>query len=118
MQIEKSTKLGFCYGVKRAMEILDKEIKKHGSVETLGEIVHNKQVIHQLAGRGVSIAGTVDDIKGNIIVLGTHGVTPEIEKQISAKHIEIVDTTCPFVRRARAGAVALKRARSIGIFEM
>jgi 4-hydroxy-3-methylbut-2-enyl diphosphate reductase len=113
MIIEKSAKIGFCFGVRRALDILEREARERGGVETLGEVVHNEQVLQNLSKLGIKVARTVPDIQGNTVVLGAHGVTPEVEEEIKARHIRIIDTTCPFVHRAQ---MAAKRLADVGYF--
>ncbi len=113
MKIKKSAKIGFCFGVRRALDILETEAKKRGGIETLGEVVHNEQVLQKLAGEGIKVARSVGEIKGKAVVLGAHGVTPEVEAQIKKRRIEIIDTTCPFVQRAQSAA---KRLAEAGFF--
>ncbi len=113
MKIKRTERIGFCFGVKRALEILEKEARDSGGAETLGEIVHNDQVLRELAGQGVRVAHTVDEIKGNSVVLGAHGVTPKIIDEIKARQIRIVNTTCPYVHRAQ---LAAKRLAESGFF--
>ena len=110
MKIKKSAKIGFCFGVRRALDILEKEAKERGGIETLGEVVHNEQVLQKLAKQGIRVARTIPEIKGNTVVLGAHGVTPEVEERIKARGIEIINTTCPFVHRAQVAAKRLAEA--------
>ena len=110
MQIEKSGKIGFCYGVRRAVDILEKEAKQRSGVESLGEVVHNRHVMRRLAAGGVKVVQSQAEIKGKAVVLGTHGVSPEVEAQITSRQIEIIDTTCPFVHRAQIAAWRLAEA--------
>jgi 4-hydroxy-3-methylbut-2-enyl diphosphate reductase len=65
--IEKAAETGFCFGVKRAIDILEKIAGEHGTVETLGPVVHNKQVVQRLADIGVRVARDVDDIRGDTV---------------------------------------------------
>ena len=104
MRIEKASKTGFCFGVRRAIDILEKVAHERGGVETLGAVVHNQQVLHRLAEIGVRIAKNVDDIKGDIVATSSHGISPQLEEEIRTRHIDIVSTTCPFVRRAQVAA--------------
>ncbi len=113
MKIEKSAKIGFCFGVRRALDILEREAQERGGIETLGEVVHNEQVLQKLARLGIRVANNVSDIKGNTVVLGAHGVTPEVENEIKSRRIKIIDTTCPFVDRAQRAA---KRLAEAGFF--
>ncbi len=104
MKIEKTGEIGFCFGVKRAIDILEKLSRERGGVETLGAVVHNQQVLRRLAESGVRVAGGVGDIKGDTVAISSHGVAPEVEEEIRARKIEIVDTTCPFVHRLQTAA--------------
>ncbi len=103
-KIEKATKTGFCFGVKRAINMLEKVAREQNGVETLGAVVHNQQVLQKLAEIGVKIVDNVDDINGDIVVTSSHGVSPDLEKSIKAKKIKVVNTTCPSVRRAQVAA--------------
>ena len=104
MKIEKTGEIGFCFGVKRAVDILEKVSRERGGVETLGAVVHNQQVLQRLAEIGVKVAQRVDDIKGDMVAISSHGVAPKVEEEIQARHIGIVDTTCPFVHRLQTAA--------------
>ncbi len=113
MIIKRSAKIGFCFGVRRALDMLEKEVLKSGGAETLGEIVHNDQVLRKLAKQGVKVARSTTDINGKAVVLGAHGVTPEVFDKIKARHLRIINTTCPYVNRAQ---VAAKRLADAGFF--
>ncbi len=110
MIIEKADKIGFCFGVKRAIDILEKVARERGGVETLGAVVHNRQVLQKLAELGMSVARNVEDIRGDVVVTSSHGVSPQMEEEIRARHIEIISTTCPFVLRAQVAARRLAEA--------
>jgi len=110
MRIEKAARTGFCLGVKRAMNILEKIARERGGVETLGAVVHNQQVLQKLSEIGVKVASKVTDISGDTVVTSTHGVSPEIEEEIRDKHIDVISTTCPFVRRAHVAARRLSES--------
>ena len=104
MKIEKTSEIGFCFGVKRAIDILEKVSRERGGVETLGAVVHNQQVLQRLAEIGVRVARSIDDIQGDMVAISSHGVAPKVEEEIQARHIGIVDTTCPFVHRLQTAA--------------
>jgi 4-hydroxy-3-methylbut-2-enyl diphosphate reductase len=110
VKIEKTREIGFCFGVKRAVDILEKVSKEQGGVETLGAVVHNQQVLQRLAGIGVRVAKDTEDIKGKAVAISSHGVAPEVEEKIKARQIDIVDTTCPFVHRLQTAARRLAQA--------
>ena len=107
MDIEKTKEIGLCFGVRRAVDILKKAARKHGGVETLGAVVHNRQVLEGLAAMGVEITDTVEGIKGDTVVVSAHGISPQTEAEIKKSGTDIIDTTCPFVRRAQASAQSL-----------
>jgi len=104
LKIEKTEEVGFCFGVKRAIDMLEKVVAERGEVETLGALVHNQQVLQRLDGIGVRVAKSVDDIKGDMAAISSHGVTPEVEEQLKKRNIGIIDTTCPFVNRLQNAA--------------
>jgi len=108
--IEKSAKIGFCYGVRRAVRILEKAGREQGEIESLGEVIHNEQVMRRLINNGVKVIHSVNEIQGKTIVLGAHGVAPEVIKELKSRRIKIIDTTCPFVRRAQTTAKKLADA--------
>jgi 4-hydroxy-3-methylbut-2-enyl diphosphate reductase len=109
VKIEQTKAIGFCYGVKRAIDILERIAHERGGVETLGAVVHNQQVLQRLAGIGVRVAPTIDDIQGKIVAISSHGASPQIEEKLRARHIEVVNTTCPFVHRVQIAARRLAR---------
>lgn len=113
MKIEKASEIGFCFGVKRAIELVERVARDRGSVETMGPLVHNQQVLQRLAGIGVRIASKPEEIKGDTVVLSTHGANRQIEERLRARNLNIIDTTCPFVRRAQ---VAGRRLAESGFF--
>jgi 4-hydroxy-3-methylbut-2-enyl diphosphate reductase len=113
LRIEKAGEVGFCFGVRRAIDILGKVATERGGVETLGAVVHNQQVLQRLGEIGVRVVNAVDDIQGSAVAISSHGVSPQLEEAIRARHIDIIDTTCPFVRRAQ---VVARRLAESGFF--
>jgi 4-hydroxy-3-methylbut-2-enyl diphosphate reductase len=105
--IEKASKTGFCFGVKRAINILEKVARERGGIETLGAVVHNQQVLQKLAEIGVKVVNNVAEIQGDAVVTSSHGISPDLEEKIRARHNEVISTTCHNVRRAQAAAAKL-----------
>ncbi|MDO7786487.1 bifunctional 4-hydroxy-3-methylbut-2-enyl diphosphate reductase/30S ribosomal protein S1 [Desulforamulus aquiferis] len=102
MEVRMANKAGFCYGVKRAIEMaLKTSGEKGGSIFTLGPIIHNPQVVKDLADKGINELDCLDDIADGTIIIRSHGVGPEILEQIKQKGLELIDATCPFVARAQ-----------------
>ncbi len=110
LKVKKAAVIGFCMGVRRAIDILEKTAIEHGGVETLGAVVHNQHVLHRLAEMGVSIVNNVSQLKGNMAVISSHGVGPKVIEEIKSRNIAVVDTTCPFVKRAQVAARSLADA--------
>jgi 4-hydroxy-3-methylbut-2-enyl diphosphate reductase len=108
--VEKAAKTGFCFGVKRAVDMLERVARERGPIATLGAIVHNQQVVERLASLGVRVAKSLDEIQGNIVAIGTHGVTPQLENELRVRFPEVINTTCPFVHRAQVAARRLVKA--------
>ena len=108
--IEKAAEIGLCFGIKRAIDVLEKAAHGHRGIETLGAAVHNQQVLQRLAEIGVRITKAVDEMQGDTIAIGAHGISPQIEEEIRARHINTIDTTCPFVHRAQAATRKLVKS--------
>lgn len=89
---------GFCYGVKRAVDGVNKDIKenKEDNIYCLGEIVHNRQVINSLKEKGLIFIDDIEDAKGKTVIRA-HGIRKEIYDLANKKGIELKDYTCPNV---------------------
>ncbi len=110
MQVETTAKTGFCFGVKRAIDILSRAAAERGRVETLGAIVHNRQVTEKMSALGIAVAPRLQDIVGKVAAIGSHGVSPEVEAEMRSRFDVLIDTTCPFVHRAQSSAGKLASA--------
>ena len=97
MRIEIADKAGFCFGVKRAIELAGNAAAKYGAVFTLGELIHNERVIEELETKGIYAVETVEEAKGKPLVIRSHGVSAEIERK-ARQGSEVIDATCPFVK--------------------
>ncbi|MCD5407182.1 MAG: bifunctional 4-hydroxy-3-methylbut-2-enyl diphosphate reductase/30S ribosomal protein S1 [Desulfotomaculum sp.] len=102
MKVLVAQKAGFCFGVKRAIDIACKAIEDHtGSIYTLGPIIHNPQVIAELAQKGINEIVNINDGLPGKLIIRSHGVGPEIIEAAREYGHEIIDATCPFVSRAQ-----------------
>jgi 4-hydroxy-3-methylbut-2-en-1-yl diphosphate reductase len=110
MQIEKAAEIGFCTGVRRAINMIEKAARELGPLQTLGPVVHNQQVVDRLAEHGVTVAESLDQLKRDILCISSHGVGPQVIEQAEARGIKIIDTTCPFVRRTQVAAKKLAKS--------
>jgi len=110
MEIERASEMGFCFGVRRAIELVEKAAGERGPLQTLGALVHNRQVVDRLELCGVSVAASLDELQGNIVAIASHGVGPEGMEQVRIRGFEVIDATCPFVRKAQVVAKRLGKA--------
>ncbi len=110
MEIEKAGELDLCFGVKRAIDLLKGAASKYGEIETLGPVAHNRQLVQELAKVGIKRVDELGQVQGKILAITTHGVSPMVLSEIEARHIHIIDTTCPIVRRAQNAAKKLAEA--------
>ena len=93
---------GFCFGVSRAIKMVEDSLNKdnYKKIYSLGPIIHNKQVVEEFQEKGVNVIEDIDQVEhNNVLIIRAHGVSPSIYDQIRVKNAEIVDTTCPFVKK-------------------
>ncbi|MBU0478601.1 4-hydroxy-3-methylbut-2-enyl diphosphate reductase [bacterium] len=109
MKIEVANHSGFCFGVKRAIKIVEQTLKKEKNIYCMGPIIHNPQVVKNLMARGLKIVKDISIIKEGILVIPAHGLEPELIKKAYKKGLKIIDATCPLVRKAQKYAEQLKK---------
>lgn len=102
MKVVLADYLGFCYGVKRAIKIAREHAD--GKSCTLGPIIHNPQMVERLKAEGIDTVEHLDEISSGTIIIRSHGVGSQIYEQIKAKGLDLVDATCPYVKRAQLAA--------------
>ena len=91
---------GFCFGVSKAVDSVNRLLDEGKTVYTLGPIIHNPQLVAQLESRGVRIVEAPEEAPpGATLVIRSHGVPREIMDRIAALPLEVCDATCPFVRK-------------------
>ena len=101
MKIELAKTAGFCFGVNRAVEIVEECTKdKENKYHTLGPIIHNKHVVDEFSKKGISPVLSINDVKpGEKLIIRTHGVGKDIYDNLQRKGVEVIDVTCPFVKK-------------------
>ncbi len=102
MDVTVAKSAGFCFGVKRAVDLVYEEASKNQKVYTLGPIIHNEQVVEDLKKKGVCVAETVEEIEPGqdiTVIIRSHGVTKKVYCDLEKKGVRIVDATCPFVKK-------------------
>lgn len=101
---------GFCYGVRRALDDLDRVLRREKEVYSLGPLVHNRQVIEHLSRQGVKTISSLDQVPSGLVFIRTHGVGPEALEAARARGLTVADATCPFVWRVQKLARDLTQA--------
>lgn len=110
MEIERAAPTGFCSGVRRAIEMVERASRELGGVESLGEVVHNRQVVECLEDAGVKVVCDLAQAQGPAVAVPSHGAGPQVFREIESRGLKLVDATCPIVRRAQQKAQELHRA--------
>lgn len=97
---------GFCAGVERAIEIVERSIKKYGApVYVRHEIVHNKYVVEDLKKKGAIFVDEVSDVpEGAITIFSAHGVSEKVEDDAKERNLPVIDATCPLVKKVHREA--------------
>ncbi|MBX3293996.1 MAG: 4-hydroxy-3-methylbut-2-enyl diphosphate reductase [Acidobacteria bacterium] len=102
MKVLLADEYGFCFGVERAVDMVEEAVAAGETVRSLGPLIHNKQEMQRLAHEGVTaIESPVQITRNETAVIRAHGVTPEVQKELEEKAAKVVDATCPFVTRVQ-----------------
>lgn len=101
MKVIQAEKAGFCFGVKRALDMAERTVQNSATV-SLGPLIHNQQVVDRMERQGVHVINDVEEAQaGATLIVRSHGVPPEIYQTAQSKGIQVVDATCPFVQKAQ-----------------
>jgi len=106
-QIQLANPRGFCAGVDRAIQIVERALEKHGApVYVLHEIVHNKHVIEDLKAKGTIFVKDLDEVpEGAVTVFSAHGVSDAVVDHANGRGLAIIDATCPLVTKVHRQAI-------------
>ena len=100
MSVRVAKSAGFCFGVNRAVELVEKAAQAGGTVLTLGPIIHNRHAVAHFAEMGVRVIENPEEAEaGDTVIIRSHGVTREVYARLEDRGVKIVDATCPFVKR-------------------
>ena len=101
MEVKIAKNAGFCFGVKRAMQMASDELDdKSTQVYSLGPLIHNKQAVNKYEEKGLKVVEEIENIPSNErVIIRSHGVGENIYNEAETKSVKIVDTTCPFVKK-------------------
>lgn len=100
MSVKVAKSAGFCFGVSRAVELVEKTAKAGKQVVTLGPIIHNRHVVDKFRALGVEVIASPEQAEpGQTVIIRSHGVARKVYEQLEGRGVEIIDATCPFVKR-------------------
>lgn len=101
-EVKLAKSAGFCFGVKRAVDLVYEEAKKGGDIYTYGPIIHNEEVVGDLENKGVRVINSpeeIDNLKSGTIIIRSHGVSKDIYDRMINNGLNVIDATCPFVKK-------------------
>lgn len=106
MQVIVASYAGACYGVNRALDIVNSCVDEgDGPLYTLGPLIHNPQVVDELRSRGVGVADAPEDVEpSSRLVIRSHGVSPKVIERARSRGCEVIDATCPHVAKVHKAA--------------
>ncbi|MCR5758188.1 MAG: 4-hydroxy-3-methylbut-2-enyl diphosphate reductase [Selenomonas sp.] len=107
MEVILADYLGFCYGVKRAVTIAQENASADGTASTLGPIIHNPQVVERLKTEGVGTVDMLAEMDRGTVIIRSHGVGPNVYEEAEQRGLNLVDATCPHVKKAQLSAKRL-----------
>jgi len=100
MSIREAESAGFCFGVNRAVELVEQAAASDSQVRTLGPIIHNRHAVAHFHKIGVDVIEFPEEAQpGQTVIIRSHGVTRKVQEALEARGAKVVDATCPFVKR-------------------
>ena len=100
MSVTVAKSAGFCFGVNRAVELVEKEAVQGSRVVTLGPIIHNRHQVERFRELGVGVIENPEEIgDGTTVIIRSHGVSKAVFDRVQSRAAKVVDATCPFVKR-------------------
>ena len=100
MSVRIAKSAGFCFGVSRAVELVEQAAGEGKKVATLGPIIHNRHVVNKFEEMGVRVIEKPEDAQPEeTVIIRSHGVARAVYKALEDRGVEIIDATCPFVKR-------------------
>lgn len=117
MKVQLAAKAGFCFGVKRALDMAEQTVDTMPAV-SLGPLIHNQQVVKYLTERGIGVVNTLEEVlAGQALIIRSHGVGPSVYQEAEKNGIQVVDATCPFVQKAqRLAAESAQLGQQVIVF--
>jgi 4-hydroxy-3-methylbut-2-enyl diphosphate reductase len=110
VEVKVAKSAGFCWGVKRAVNMAVETLKGSSRTFCLGELIHNRREIERLKKLGMEFIESMEALrKGDTVIIRSHGVSPKVIKELKEKRTNIVDATCPFVKDVHEKAIKLQK---------
>lgn len=103
-QIILAEEMGYCWGVRRAVDIIQKAGRVDNPVATIGDVIHNPQIVERLKSQGIQTAESVDEAAGRgfqRVAITAHGAGPQRAEEAGSRGLELIDTTCPLVTKVQ-----------------
>lgn len=110
MKVILAKRAGFCFGVKRATQMAFEAAGKDQKTFTLGPIIHSPQVVNKLEEMGVGVVKDLSGVLNGTVIIRSHGVLASEMEEAHQKQLEVVDATCPFVKKAQEHVKYLSEA--------
>ncbi len=107
MEILLARDLGFCFGVRRAVEMMEEASERLGGMTSLGSTVHNRQVVERLKEQRIDVIASLDEVDERPVAITAHGASEAVMQELEQRDIPVVDTTCPIVTRSQQWAKRL-----------
>ena len=101
MQVFLPPEIGFCFGVKRALNLVIDELKREEKIYSLGDLIHNPQVIEDLKKKGVVFVSSLSQVKKGTVIIRSHGADPSLIRKAREKGLKVIDATCPYVAKVQ-----------------
>ena len=103
MSVTVANNAGFCFGVNRAVEMVEQAASSGKRVATLGPIIHNRHVVDKFQKLGVQVIESPEQAQPDMtVIIRSHGVTRAVVQALESRGVQILDATCPFVKRIHA----------------
>ncbi len=115
MEVLLAEEYGFCFGVERAVDMVEDAVAEGGTIRSLGALIHNAQEMQRLEAHGVATINSPLEADGEMTaVIRAHGVTPQVQRELEERAARVIDATCPFVTRVQHLAErAAKQGRDV-----
>ena len=107
MEIVLASEMGFCFGVRRAVDMMEDATERTGKIDSLSSVVHNPQVVAQLKEKGLDVIATLEQVSDRPVAITAHGVSESVVRELEDRGVSVLDTTCPIVTRSQQWAKRL-----------